>query len=103
MTRPPAIRMDPARLPDLTPDQKERAKAFRKHFKGIGKVSITRKGQKHGHICITVTERDKMRRYWYDTAGELQKATIQRQLFEITAELAEPESAILLNTNGDSP
>lgn len=100
MTRPPAIRMNPNRLPPLTTAQADRVKRHRAYWKGKGKLSIVRKGQADGHVCITVTEPDKTRRMWYDAEANLTRMVIERPLFTLTATVEEPTNALLQQTEG---
>lgn len=67
---------------------------FRQQFKGIGKVSVIRRGQVKGHLCVTVTEPDKVRHAWYDPDGKLVRMAIERPLFTLSAEVAEPQEAL---------
>lgn len=69
MTRPKPIRMNPNRLPPLTKAQTERVKLFRKQFKDYGKVSVIRKGQKPGHILISVIGPDRVDSFSYGPDG----------------------------------
>ena len=94
MTRPPAIRMNPDRLPPLTKAQDAKVKEHRKYWRGKGKMSVVRKGQILGYICITVVGQDKTRRMWYDPDAILVRIVIERPLFTLTAETAEPQSAL---------
>ena len=98
MTRPPAIRMNPARLPEPTAAQKLKIREHYRFWKGKGKVSVVRKGQVTGHVCISVTEPGKVRRMWYDRNANLVRMVIERPLFTLTAEVAEPQSALLQQT-----
>lgn len=95
MTRPPAIRMNPNRLPPLSKAQDAKIEEHRKYWKGIGKLSVIRKGQVTGHVCLSVTEPDKVRRMWYDKDANLVRMVIERQLFTLTATPTQPTSAIL--------
>lgn len=101
MTRHAPIRMNPNRLPELTDAQKARVKAHREYWKNIGKMSIVRKGQLPGHVLISVTEPDKVRRMLYDIDGQLVRMVIEEQLFTLTAEPEEPTNALYLNTKDD--
>jgi hypothetical protein len=94
MTRPKPIRMNPNRLPELTPAQKWRIKEHRRYWKGFGKVSVVRKGQITGYVCVTVTTPDNLHRYWYDPTGRLVKRVIERPLFTLSAREADTESAL---------
>ena len=82
MTRPKLIRMNPNRLPPLTKAQTERVKLFRKQFKDYGKVSVIRKGQKPGHVLITVRWNDQVEAFQYDAGGHLTDRWSQGQLFD---------------------
>lgn len=92
--------MHPNRLPEPTAAQAAKIKDHRKYWKGIGKVSIIRKGQVTGHICVTVVETDKTRRMWYDRDANLVRMVIERPLFTLTAEAEQPQSALLQQTEG---
>lgn len=98
LTRHPAIRMNPAKLPPLTAAMEERIRKHRAYWKGRGKISIVRRGQPAGCVCITVTEPHQTRRMFYYADGTLAKQLIERPLFADTAKPAEPQSALLLNT-----
>lgn len=98
MTRPPAIRMNPTRLPPLTKAQEQRVKLFRREFKFYGKVSVRRKGQKPGHMLIVVTMREEERFYQYDRYGDLVDRWTQGQLYVLGSIMTpDPISAIKLN------
>ena len=71
VTRPPAIRMNTTRLPELTAMQRDRERRFRQHFKNIAQVSVTRKGQRPGHMLITVTRDADREHFEYDQDGHL--------------------------------
>jgi hypothetical protein len=90
--------MNPSRLPPLTKAQQARVKLHRQEWKNIAKLSIVRKGQTKGHVCITAVEPDKTRRMWYGPDGELVRMVIERPLFTLSVELAEPESALTHET-----
>ena len=70
LTRQPAIRMNPSRLPPLTKAQQYRIKLFRQEYKSHGKVFVARKGQKLGHILITVTIQGERRCFTFDPDGQ---------------------------------
>lgn len=95
MTRPPTIRMNPTTLPPLTRAQVEKVKQHRRYWKPFGKVSVVRKGQVTGHMCITVTEPDKVRRMWYDSNANLVRTVIERPLFATPTPIGKPTSALL--------
>ena len=75
--------MTPNRLPDLTRAQKERVRLFRAEFRHYGKVSVIRKGQKHGHILISVSFSDRIERHWYGRDGLPVYRATEHQLFEV--------------------
>lgn len=100
MTCPPAIRMNPTTLPPLTTAQTERVRLHRRYWKGKGKMSVVRKGQVTGHMCITVKEADKTRRMWYDRDAKLVREVIERPLFATPAPAEKPTSALLQQMEG---
>lgn len=93
--------MNPNRLPELTDAQKRRVKLHRHYWKDKGKLSIVQKGQTTGHMLISVTEPDKVRRMWYGPDGQLVRMVIERPLFTYTIEPHKPMSALYLNTKDE--
>lgn len=102
LTRHAPIRMNPAKLPPLTVMQEKRVKLFREYFKGIGQVSVMRKGQKPGYMLIVVIANGEVRYHQYDSAGELVDHWIQEPFFIDAPDVVpEPISAIKLNMENE--
>lgn len=92
--------MQSTKLPPLTKAMEAKIAEHRAYWKGKAKLSIVRRGQPAGCVCITATEPDKVRRMFYYPDGTLAKQIIERPLFSQTAEPAEPTNALLQNMEG---
>lgn len=96
MTRPRPIRMNPARLPELTPAQKARVKAIRSDNKEH-RVGVQRKGQPDGCICVTVEHPRGKAKLFYDQDGEPITWHYEPRLDgQLGLESADPDNALFL-------
>lgn len=81
MTRPKAIKMVPDRLPPLTKAQRERVAGIRRLYGSGIHLSVIRKNQVPGHICVSWQLDDGIARIWYDQHGKAVGVSNEPRLF----------------------
>ena len=74
--------MNSRRLPPLSDAQHAKVKQLRDRHGHDARISVIRKGQRWGHICVSVSDPAGVWRLWYDPAATLMSRVFEPKLAE---------------------